>query len=188
MDAANKQVTVSATAAGGNSVANPANATLTLTDDDATATATLVLMPSAISEDGGISTVTATLSHPTTAAVTLTVATTAVLPAVAGDFTRTGNTLTIAAGSTTSAGVVTVAAVDNSAAQGNKRVRVSATASGGRGVSDPSVATLILRDDELGLSEGAVSGPVTEGGGDGHLHGAVEHAAFVGGDGVGDEP
>ena len=165
VDADNKQVTVSATAAGGNGVANPANATLTLTDDDATATATLVLMPSSISEDRGISTVTARLSHPTTAAVTLTVATTAVSPAVAGDFTRTGNTLTIAAGSTTSAGLVTVAAVDNSAAQGNKRVRVSATASGGRGVSDPSVATLTIRDDEFGLDLGPVTGQATEAGG-----------------------
>ncbi len=131
-------------------------------------TATLVLNPASISESGGISTVTARLSRPTTEATTLTVATTAVSPAVAGDFTRTGNTLTIAAGSTTSAGLVTVTGVDNSAAEGDKRVSVSATASGGHGVSDPAVATLTIRDDEFGLDLGvsvATGLTVTEAGG-----------------------
>ena len=163
---AHKRVTVSATAAGGNGVAAPSAATLTITDDDATATAALVLNPSAISENGGISTVTARLSHPATQAVTLTVATTAVAPAVAGNFTRVGNTLTIAAGSTTSAGLVTVTGVDNNDADGNKRVSVSATAAGGHGVSDPSVATLTIRDDEFGLDLGMATGlTVTEAGG-----------------------
>ena len=163
---ADKQVTVTAMAAGGNGVAAPPAVTLTITDDDATATAALVLNPSAISENGGISTVTARLSHPATQAATLTVATTAVAPAVAGNFTRTGNTLTIAAGSTTSAGLVTVTGVDNNDADGNKRVSVSATAAGGHGVSDPSVATLTIRDDEFGLDlVGATGLTVTEAGG-----------------------
>ena len=166
VDAANKSVTVSATATGGNGVAAPSAATLTLTDDEATATATLVLMPSAILENGEVSTVTARLSHPTTEATTLTVSTAPVAPAVAGDFTQSATTtLTIAAGGTTSTGLVTVTAVDNLVASGRKRVTVSATAAGGRMVSAPSSATLIIRDDEFGLDESAVSGPVTEGGG-----------------------
>ena len=165
VDADNKSVTVSGMAAGGNGVANPANATLTLADDEDTATATLVLTPAAILENVEVSTVTATLSHPTTRAVTLTVTTAPVPPAVAGDFTRTGNTLTIAAGSTTSAGVVTITSVNNDVASGRKQVTVSATAAGGRGVAAPSNATLIIRDDEFGLDESAVSGPVTESGG-----------------------
>ena len=165
VDAADKQVTVSATAAGGHGVANPTNATLTLTDDEATATAALVLTPASIAESGGLATVTATLSHPTTEAVTLTVATTAVSPAVQGDFTRTGSTLTIAAGATTSTGLVTVTANDNTVASGSKRVTVAASASGGRGVAAPSGETLTLRDDEPGLNVGAVGGQATEGGG-----------------------
>ena len=165
VDAADKAVTVSATAAGGHGVANPSNATLTLADDEATATAALVLTPPAIAESGGLATVTATLSHPTTEAVTLTVATTAVSPAVQGDFTRTGSTLTIAAGATTSTGLVTVTANDNTVASGSKRVRVAASASGGRGVAAPSSETLTLRDDEPGLNVGAVGGQATEGGG-----------------------
>ena len=149
VDAADKSVTVSGTAAGGNSVENPPDATLTLTDDEATATAILVLTPPAILENGGVSTVTATLSHPTTEAVTLTVAAAAVSPAVAGDFTLSATTtLTLAAGATTSTGLVTVTAVDNTVASADKQVTVSATAAGGRGVAAPSDATLTLRDDD----------------------------------------
>ena len=164
VDAADKRVRVIGATEPSTRARNPDDAMLTLTNDD-DATATLVLMPPAILESGGISTVTAKLSHPTTEAATLTVATTAVLPAVSGDFTRSGNTLTIAANATTSAGLVTITAVDNNVATGNKQVRVSASASGGRGVSNPSAATLILRDDEFGLSESAVSGQATEAGG-----------------------
>ncbi len=166
VDAANKSVTVSATATGGNGVAAPSAVTLTLTDDEATATATLALAPAAILENGEVSTVTAVLSHPTTEATTLTVSAAPVSPAVAGDFTLSStNTLTIAAGATTSAGLVTITSVDNTAAEGRKRVTVSATAAGGRGVAAPSNATLTIRDDEFGLSESAVSGQATEAGG-----------------------
>ena len=165
-DAPDKSVTVSATAAGGNGVANPPAVTLTLTDDEATATATLALMPAAILENGEVSTVTAVLSHPTTVATTLTVSAAPVSPAVAGDFTLSATTtLTIAAGGTTSTGLVTITSVDNTAAEGRKRVTVSATATGGRGVAAPSNATLTIRDDEFGLSESAVSGQATEAGG-----------------------
>ena len=165
VDAANKLVRISGTTTGGHGIENPGPTVLTLTDDEATATAALVLTPPAIAESGGLSTVTATLSHPTTEAVTLTVATTAVSPAVQGDFTRTGSTLTLAAGATTSTGLVTVTANDNNDAQGSKRVRVAASASGGRGVAAPSSETLTLRDDEPGLNVGAVGGQATEGGG-----------------------
>ena len=164
VDAADKSVTVSGTSAGGNGVAAPSAVTLTLTNDD-DATATLVLNPAAIAENGGTSTVTARLSNPATEAATLTVTTTAVSPAVSGDFTRAGNTLTIAANATTSTGLVTVTAVDNSVATGNKQVNVGATASGGRGLAAPAVVALTIRDDEFGLNVGAVTNQATEGGG-----------------------
>ena len=165
VDAADKAVTVSATAAGGHSIANPPAVTLAITDDEATPTATLVLTPAAITENGEISTVTARLSHPTTAETRLTITNTAVLPAVQADFTRTGSTLTVAAGATTSTGTVTITTMDNSVAQGRKQVTVAASATGGRGVVNPDAVTLIIRDDEFGLDESAVTGQATEGGG-----------------------
>ena len=165
VDAPDKSVTVSATATGGNGVAAPSAVTLTLTDDEATATATLALTPASILENGEVSTVTAVLSHPTTVATTLTVAAAPVAPADTNDFTLSATTtLTIAAGATTSAGLVTITAMDNTEATGRQRVTVSATAAGGRGVAAPSNATLIIRDDEFGLSESAVSGQATEAG------------------------
>ena len=159
VDAPDKSVTVSATVGGVPAV------TLAIPDDEALPKAALVLTPSSVTENGGISTVTATLSHPSSEAVTLTVAASPGAGAVAGDFTQAGTTLTIAPGVTTSAGLVTVTAVDNAVSAADKTVGVSATVAGGRGVAAPPGVALTLRDDEVGLTEGAVSGPATEAGG-----------------------
>ena len=141
-----------------NAVLSGGKATLdgtgTINDDDGTPTVTLKLTPTTIAESGddNSSTVTASLSSASSQAVTLTVAATAVSPAVAGDFTLSGTTLTIAAGSTESTGTVTVTAVDNEVDAANKTVTVSATASGGNGVADPADATLTITDnDERGI-------------------------------------
>ena len=81
--------------------------------------------------------------------VTLVVSTTAVSPAVASDFTLSANdTLTIAAGATTSTRTVRIKAVNNAVDAPDKSVTVSATASGGRGVSAPSNRTLTITDDD----------------------------------------
>ena len=149
VDAPNKSVTVSAVASGGG-VANPGNQTLTINDDEGVPTVTLMLTPTAIDESGddNESTVTATLSGKSNAAVTLTVAAAAGADTAAADFTlSTTTTLTIAAGATTSTGSVTITAVDNDIDAPNKSVTVSATASGG-GVANPDNQTLTINDDE----------------------------------------
>ena len=111
--------------------------------------AALVLTPSSIAENGGTSTVTATLSGTVSAALTLTVAAQAVTPAVAGDFTLSAaRTLTIAAGATSSTGTVTITAVDNDEDAADKQVTVSATVSGGSGVAAPAARTLTIVDDD----------------------------------------
>ncbi|MCY4610285.1 MAG: hypothetical protein OXC38_01005, partial [Gammaproteobacteria bacterium] len=112
-------------------------------------TVSLALSPASITEDGGISTVTASLSGALSAAVTVTVSARANSPATNSDFTQAGTTLTIAAGSTASTGTVTITAVDNDVDAPNKTVTVSGTASGG-GVASLTVtgATLTITDDE----------------------------------------
>ena len=120
----------------------------TITDNDATPAATLVLSPTSIAEDGGSSTVTATLDRASSEATTLTVSAMAVSPAVAGDFTLSGSTLTIAAGSTASTGTVTMTANDNNVSGGNKSVTVSATAANDLAVTAPSNQTLTITDDD----------------------------------------
>ena len=139
----------------------------TINDDDATPTVTLALSPASIDEDGGStsgrSTVTATLSGASSQDVTLTVAAAAVSPAVAGDYTLSGTTLTIAAGVTTSVGTVTITAVDNNVDAADKTVTVSATASGGNGVSDPDDVSLTITDDDVPELSIAAGTAVTEG-------------------------
>ena len=142
---------------------------MTITDDDATPTLTLALSNSSISENGGETTVTAELSGASSEEVTVTVSAAAVSPAVSGDFTLSQNkTLTIAAGSKTSAGTVTINAVDNSVDAAAKQVTVSGAASGGHGVADPASKTLTITDDDgeialtASLSSVAESADATE--------------------------
>ena len=117
----------------------------------ATPTVILVLTPAAISENGGVATVTARLDRTPSAATTVTIAisATAVLPAVEDDFTVSDNkTLTIPAGSTTSTGdAVTIAAVNNEVEAADKSVTVSGSTTT-RGVTGPADVTLTITDDD----------------------------------------
>ena len=134
-------------------------ATGTITDDDGTPAVTLKLTPTSISENGGSSTVTATLSGASSQAVTLTVAVQAVSPAVSGDLTLSeNNTLTIAAGATDSTGTVTLTAQNNDVDAANKTFTISANATGGNGVDDPATTTLTITDDD---TRGISVSPVT---------------------------
>ena len=122
----------------------------TIVDDDPAPVVTLVLTPSSISENGGSTRVTATLSNPSSEATTVTVSAVAASPAVAGDFDlSTNRTLTIAAGSTTSTGAVTIAANDNNVDAPDRMVTVSATATNTQDVDgNPDDVTLTIEDDE----------------------------------------
>ena len=148
VDSPNKTIRVTGSVTGGHGVSAPSSQDLTITDDEGAPTVSLVLTPSSIGENGGVSTVTATLNGPSSEAVTVTVSATAVSPAVAGDFTQSGTTLTIAAGMTTSAGTVTITAVNNAVDAPNKTVRVTGSVTGGHGVSAPSSQDLTITDDE----------------------------------------
>ena len=121
--------------------------------------ATLVLTPASISENAGVSTVTATLDRTTSAATTITVSAAAVAPAVSGDFALSSTrTLTIAAGATTSTGTVTVTASDNDVYAPDKSVTVSGTATG-EVVEDPSDVPLTIADDDDALLRVETTGP-----------------------------
>ena len=108
-DAPNRDVTVSGVMRNAQGAGSVTGAALTLTDDDAAPDVTMVLSPASISENGGVSTVTATLSHTSSDPTTITVSVAPVSPAVMGDYTlSTPATLTVAAGQTTSTGTVTI--------------------------------------------------------------------------------
>ena len=112
--------------------------------------ATLVLTSATIDESGNANTsaITATLNKTAGDIVTLDVSASPVSPAVDGDFNLSQNTtLTIPAGSKTSAGTVTITAEDNSMDAPEKTITVSATASGAD-VKDPESKTLTIVDDD----------------------------------------
>ena len=122
---------------------------LAVTVDDDAPVVTLALSPSSVSEDGGVSTVTATLNHASSEAVVVAVSAAADSPAVSGDFMLSANkVLTIAAGSTSSTGVVTLTAVNNPVDSPDNTVTVSATVSGGKGASAPASVKLTIEDDD----------------------------------------
>ena len=165
-DAPDKTVTISGRASDSTGRANhPPDVTLAITDD--APTASLHLSPSSVPENGGLATVAATLSHPSSEPSTVTAvsgsytagtdativiaagATTAASDTAAGadDFTlSTAATLTFAANATTSTGLVT--ANGNDVDSPNKPVTVSGTAAGGNGVTAPPNVTL-TDDDAL---------------------------------------
>ena len=148
MDEPDRTLTFSGTAANSEGVTDPDPVTLTVRDDDDTPAVTLRLDPASISENGGVSTVTASLDHPSSEATTVTVTATPESPAVAGDYTLSGSRLTIAAGGTASTGTVTITAVDNAVDAPHKRVTVSATATNTQGITPPQDMTLTVTDDE----------------------------------------
>ena len=120
---------------------------------------TLVLATNPICESGtnagaecnsgvGSTAVTATLSGKSSHVTTVTVASVAVGPAGAGDFTQSGTTLTIAVEALTSTGVVTLGAVENNTDAPDKQVTVSAMVDNTQGATAPSNVTLTIEDDE----------------------------------------
>ena len=147
-DAPDKQVTVNATAVNGHGIVPPVGVLLTITDDDPAPEVTMVLTPDSIGENGGSTTVTATLDRRSSNPTTVTVSAAAVDPAVAGDFTLTGATLTIAEGQTASTGTVTIMARNNDTDAPDKQVRVSGTAVNTQGADDPQEEVLTIEDDD----------------------------------------
>ena len=141
-----------------------AGVAVTVTDNDTTAPAvTLVLSDGSIGENGGVSTVTATVSPASAAAFTVTVAAAAVSPAVAADFRLSANTvLSFAENATTSTGSVTITGVDNDVDAADKTVTVSGTVSAAS-VTAPANRTLTLEDDDAaGVTVSATALTVTE--------------------------
>ena len=165
-DAPDKAVTVSGTASDSLGLTNhPPSVTLAITDDDAAPGVTLSLNPASVSENGGISTVSATLSHPSSQPSTVTVT------AVSGAYTvGTDATITIAAGSTTAASdTVLVTAVDDDVHQGTagRSTTVTAALANGQGAGAVTGAALALTDDETLPTAALVLGPssISENGG-----------------------
>ena len=141
-----------------NATLQASSATGTITNDEPLPLLTLGLNPDSIAESDGTSTVMASLSGLSSETVTVTVDTAPGAGTVAGDFMQSGTSLMIVAGSLTSTGTVTVAAVDNVLDAADKTVTVTGMVTDGS-AQDPPPKLLTITDDEaLTVS---VAGPST---------------------------
>ena len=116
---------------------------------NAAPTVTLALSTNPISENGGSTTVTATLDQASNAETTVTISAAPQSPAASSDYElSTVTTLAIAAGATTSTGSVTITAVDNDRDEPDKTITVSGRANNTQGITNPPDVTLTIEDDE----------------------------------------
>ncbi|MGB3543280.1 Calx-beta domain-containing protein [Rubrivirga sp.] len=122
-------------------------------------TVTLAASPSSISEDGGVSTVTATLSESATSDVTVTLGFAG--SAAGGDYTASANSITILTGQTT--GTITVTGDDDSDIEGAETVEVSIDGVTNAVESGAQSATITLTDDDAAEVSVAAAGDATEG-------------------------
>ena len=178
VDAPDVTVTVTGTVRNSLGFVAPAPVELTVRDDEKVSAVRLTLAPAAIDENGGVSTVTAALDHPSSEPMIVTVAAPG-QPATGAAVTLSANkVLSIEHGHTASTGVVTITA-NNDSDVGYKQVQVAATAQGGNGVANPAPRTLTIRDDEsapmlaLVLSDASIG----ENGGSTRVTAALDYAA-----------
>ena len=127
---------------------------------------TLTLSDASIGEDGGSTTVTASLSHASSVATAITVSASPVSPAVASDYNlSTNKVLSIAAGVTDSTGAVTITGVDNDVDAVDKTVQVQGAAVNSLGVTGPADVELTLEDDDArGVTVSKTDLDIAEGG------------------------
>ena len=129
---------------------------------DATPRVTLELDPDSISENGGTSTVTASVSSGSSTPFTVTVSAEPESPAVAGDFSLSTDTvLSFAANATESTGTVTITANDNSVDTANRTVTVKGEIPTGLRLRAPDDVTLTITDDDLAPELGLSVSPAT---------------------------
>ena len=149
LDKPDVRVTVTGTTTSGLSIEPESGLSVKILDDDDPPAVTLVLDPDSIDEDGGKSTVTATLNRPSIADIEVTVSASPVSPAVASDFTLSDDTvLTIEAGDTASSGTVTITANNNDVGGGDQRVTVSGDAASDADLTPPQDVTLTITEDD----------------------------------------
>ncbi|MDM7971582.1 MAG: Calx-beta domain-containing protein, partial [candidate division Zixibacteria bacterium] len=140
--------------------------TVTITDDDSVPTVTLSTTGSPIAENGGVATITATLSNPTTQTVTVDLAVNAGSTAGGTDYTLSGTQITIAAGSTT--GTITVTGNNDAIYEGPETVIIDMTSV--TNATDPAPAeqqTVTITDDDSAptVSLSTTGSPIAENGG-----------------------
>ena len=143
----NEQITISGTH-GGNSFGSARSISITENELAPVLTVRFTDPDDSISENGGTTNVTASVSPRTVDAFTADVSITPLQHATSADYTLTGLTLSFAALATDSTGTVTITANDNRVDQPDKAVRVDATSSLAYFRTNPDPFHLVIEDDD----------------------------------------
>jgi CSLREA domain-containing protein len=157
-------VTLQVTAVSNAEIGSQSSTTLNISDNDSEPTVTLDLAGSPLAEDGGTATVTATLSHPSTQSVTVSLGFAGTATGGGADYTTSGSVINIPAGSLT--GSLTLTGVDDTLAEGTETIRVEITGvTGGLENGQQQVTATITDDDTAGFNVSAISRDTSEDGG-----------------------
>jgi len=134
-----------------------------VTDNDAAPGVALSLAGSPLNENGGVATVTATLSAPSAQAVTVNLAFGG--SAAAPDYVASASSITIAAGSLS--GSITLTGVDDALDEANEGVAVdiSSVSNGTETGTQQAVATILDNDAAPGVTLSLAGSPLAENGG-----------------------
>jgi len=138
--------------------------TATINDDDAAPSVALSLAGSPLAENGGVATVTATLSNPSTQDVTVNLAFTGTATNVS-DYSRSGTSITITAGNTS--GSMTITGVNDITDEANETVIVdiSGVTNGAESGSQQVTATINDDDNPPTVTLSLAGSPFAENGG-----------------------
>ncbi len=138
-------------------LSNPSGATIsdnqgsgTITDDEGVPTVTLSVDLNTIIEDAGVSVLTATLNHPTTSDVTVTLAYSGTATGSGTDYTVASTTILIAAGDLT--GTATITSEDDILNEGDETVIVDIESVSNALESGTEQVTITITDDEINSS------------------------------------
>ncbi len=143
-----KRIIISGESSVSDSELVPPTLTLIIEDDEVQPSVSLALSPEQITENEGVSTVTATLNQLSFEATTVDISAVPVSPASADDYTLSTNTiLTIPAMELNSTGTVTIMAINNEeVGPPEKKITVSGASSN---ADVPEAETLIIEDDDV---------------------------------------
>ena len=148
---------------------------------DSAPNVSLVLSPATISEDGEVSTVTATVAQGVADAFEVSVSAEAESPAVKADFTLSGTVLSFAANATTSSGTVTITAADNDVDTADKTILVRGGLMSGVRPRAPQPVKLTIEDedDPPVLSLAVDPAAIDEDGGVSHVVVSTDNSTFA---------
>ena len=137
--------------------------TATINDDESAPSVTLSLAGSPLAENGGVATVTATLSNPSTQNVTVNLGFTGT--ASSSDYSLSGTSIVITAGNTS--GSITLTGIDDASDEANETVVVDIVGVTNGTESGTQQVTATINDDDETIPTvtlAFIGSPVTEGG------------------------